>query len=252
MTGQKKIRTVIIDDEEPARNLIRRHLDHYPDIEVIEECVDGYEGARTITQEKPDLIFLDVQMPRINGFEMLELIEEKPVIIFSTAYHEYAIRAFEVAAADFLLKPYDRERFDQALVKALNLIRQGKPQKSVEALNRALRQSDAPLPRIVVRHKSEIIIIPVEHVMYINAQDDYVEIVSKEGKFLKKQTLGFYETRLPADKFIRIHRSTIVNISQIHRLELYAKNSYHLLLHDHTILPVSRTGMQRLKEKLHL
>ncbi|NOY37096.1 MAG: response regulator transcription factor [Chlorobi bacterium] len=246
------ITAIIIDDEQPAREVIRRFLKDYPGITILADCEDGFEGVRCILRNKPDLVFLDVQMPRVNGFEMLELLEEKPVIIFSTAYHEYAIRAFEVSAADFLLKPYSKERFAQAIEKALELIRSGKKQSSLDKLSGILRDSPEEIHRIVVKKRSGIFIIPVEEIYYLSAQDDYVEIITQEGSFLKKQTMNYYEKHLPAGQFFRIHRSHMINITQIHRIEPYAKNSFKLILHDGTSLPVSRSGMKELKKSLHL
>jgi two-component system, LytTR family, response regulator len=250
-TDKEQITTLIIDDEKPAREIIRRMLEAYPTVTILAECEDGFEGARAIINHKPDLVFLDVQMPRVNGFEMLELLEEKPVIIFSTAYQEYALQAFEVSAADFLLKPYDKTRFSQAVDKAMEMIRQGQKQASLTTLNDFLNKTTETLTRIVVKKRNGIFVIPVQQIRYLTAQDDYVEIITPDGTFLKKQTLGFYENRL-GDRFIRVHRSHLINIAEIHNIEPYSKHSFRLILHDGTALPVSRSGMQTLKKTLNL
>jgi len=243
-----KYRAVIIDDEKNAREIIRTFLHDFPDIECIGEGADGYEGARLTMDKHPDMIFLDVQMPRINGFEMLELLEEKPVVIFTTAYQEYALKAFEVNAVDFLLKPFSRERFRSALEKALDTIRRGTDREQVNRVVSYIQREYGTLRRIVVRKRTEIHIIPVDEIIWLQAQDDYVEIHTAKGSFLKKQTMGFYEKHLPHEQFVRVHRSYIVSLSGISRLEPYGKNTYLLFLHNGESVPVSRTGLKYLKQ----
>lgn len=245
------IRTIIIDDESLARDLIKAYLQKFDDIEVMQECGDGFQGLKAIQEYKPDLIFLDVQMPKISGFEMLELLEEPPVIIFSTAFDQYAIKAFEQNATDYLLKPYAEKRFDEAVEKAKSkLLAKGTAKEEVEKLQETRAESDESLDRIVVKTGSKIQILPLESISHFEAQDDYVAIHANEGKYLKLMRMKHLESRLPDDEFVRIHRSHIVNVKQIEKLELYEKDSYLLSLKTGSQLPVSRSGHGKLKEVL--
>jgi two-component system LytT family response regulator len=245
-------RAVIIDDEKNAREVIRTFLEEMPQVEVAGEAADGYEGARMILKERPDLVFLDVRMPRLDGFEMLELLDDKPAVIFTTAYHEHALKAFEVNATDFLLKPFPRERFLQAVEKALAAIRSGKGKEPVERVVSYVQQESGPLQRIVVKKQTQIIIIPLEEIRYLQAQDDYTGIHTGETSYLKKQTLSFYATHLPPDRFVRVHRSYIVAVGAVSRLEPYGKNTWRILLHDGEKIPVSRSGLKELKRVFRL
>ena len=204
------MKAIIIDDEPLARSIIREYLLAYPDIEVMEECSDGFAGLKAIQQHQPDLIFLDIQMPKINGFEMLELVDEPPMVVFATAFEEYAIKAFEAHAADYLLKPFSKERFDKAMKKILQ-----QQQHAALAVAQTALQSQAPANRIVVKDNGKIKIIPLPQIQYLEAADDYVKIVTAEGNFLKKKTMQFFEDSLPAQEFIRIHRSYIVSIRKV-------------------------------------
>ncbi|WP_462252068.1 LytR/AlgR family response regulator transcription factor [Ekhidna sp.] len=247
-----RIRTLIIDDEYLAREIIRGYLNNDDQIEIIGECDNGFEGYKLINELKPDLIFLDVMMPKLTGFEMLELIEQPPVIVFSTAYDEYAIKAFDQNAVDYLLKPYDETRFVEALSKAkakLNASGQ-----SVETINKVIEQhhdKTEVLSRVAVRTGAKINIVAVDKIKYLEAQDDYVKLYTEEGNHLKQQTMKFYESHLPQDDFLRIHRSYIVRLKEISRVELMGKDSHVVLLQDGTQLTVSRSGYTRLKEVLN-
>lgn len=246
---EKKYKVVIIDDESLARNIIKNCLDKFDNFEIIAECSNGFEGLKAIQELKPDLIFLDIQMPKITGFELLELLEEPPVIIFSTAYDQYALKAFEVNAVDYLLKPFSDERFADAIKKACFSLSNRK--EYVENINKFIEKKDEveeALNRIVVKKSSKILIIPVEKITHFEAQDDYVMIYSNEGKFLKQKTMKYFETHLDSNNFIRIHRSYILNVNFIKQIELYAKDSYKVILQDGTSLPVSIAGYQKLKE----
>ena len=248
----EKIRTVIIDDETPARELIRHYLKELDHIELIAECADGFSGLKTISMMKPDLVFLDIQMPRLTGIEMLEVLTEKPEIIFTTAYDQFAIRAFELNAADYLLKPFQKNRFLEAVNKAIEKIRSGTG-KNIPA-NQILSKNPEPSPpvnRIVVRKGNAINLIPVDEIHYIEAQDDYVMIYHSTGKALKQQTMKFYNENLPGEDFIRIHRSYIVKIQEIKRIEPYGKDNYVAILNSGDKLPVSRAGYKHLKEELN-
>lgn len=239
------MKAIIIDDEPLARLMVKEYLQSYPHITVAEECNDGFEGMKAIQHHQPDLIFLDIQMPKINGFEMLELIDHPPQVIFTTAFEEYAIKAFDAHAADYLLKPFSKERFDKAMQK-LTLQRVNATQAVVDM---AL-QTAAPNNRIVVKDNGKIKIIPVAQVQYLEAADDYVKIITADGSFLKKKTMQYFEDSLPPQEFIRIHRSYIISASQITRIDLHEKDSHLVLLTTGARLPVSKAGYAKLKEVL--
>ena len=239
---------IIIDDEPLARSIVKEYLQSYSDVNILAECNDGFEGLKAIQQYEPDLIFLDIQMPKINGFEMLELIEDPPSVIFTTAFDEYAIKAFESNAVDYLLKPFSKERFDKALQKFIN---QHKPfQQKTEAVLESAAQSPVQQNRIVVKDGSKIKIIPVSQILYLEAADDYVKIFTAEGSFLKKKTMSYFEQSLFLFQFVRIHRSYIVNTQLITRIDAYEKDSHLLLLSTGSKLPVSKAGYSKLKEVL--
>jgi two-component system, LytTR family, response regulator len=247
-----KIKALIIEDEAPAREIIKHYLKDYDNIELAGECQDGFSGLKSISEIKPDLVFLDVQMPKLTGFELLEVLDEKPQIIFTTAFDQYAIRAFELNAVDYLLKPFHKERFDEALKKAVLRLSLEKPRTDDEADKALLLpEPQGPINRIVVRKGNSINIIPVNQIKYVEAQDDYVMIYHATGKALKQQTMKFYDANLPKESFVRIHRSYIVKIEEINRLEPYTKDNYVAVLHSGDKLPVSRAGYKHLKEELN-
>ncbi|WP_316829804.1 LytR/AlgR family response regulator transcription factor [Pedobacter aquatilis] len=243
------IRTILIDDEPLARDIVKFYLSEHKEIEVIAECNDGFEGLKAITQHKPDLIFLDIQMPKISGFEMLELVEDKPAVIFTTAFDEYAIKAFEVNAVDYLLKPIDKNRFDLAIQKLPARLSQT---ENTEAVLDAASMSPAQNNRVVVKKDGVIKIIPVADINYLEADDDYVKLSTNEGAFYKNKTMAFFEQTLDAGQFIRIHRSYIINLAQVTKIELKEKDSYVVLLKSDIWLPVSKTGYVKLKAALGL
>ncbi|MFA5817778.1 MAG: LytTR family transcriptional regulator DNA-binding domain-containing protein [Bacteroidales bacterium] len=248
----KKLRTIIIEDEAPARELLKHYLKDYNEIEVIAECPDGFAGLKSISEMKPDLVFLDIQMPKLTGFEMLEVLEERPEIIFTTAYDQFAIKAFELNAVDYLLKPYHKERLKEAINKVVEKTGSGKSdQKSASQLLSKRPEQSSPVSRIVVRKANSINIIPVDQVRYVEAQDDYVMIYHSTGKALKQQTMKFYEDNLPKVDFVRIHRSYIVKVEEIKRIEPYGKDNHIAILHSGDKLPVSRAGYKHLKEELN-
>ncbi len=245
------IKTILIDDEKLGRELIKNYLKSYNDIEIIAECNNGFEAVKSINELKPDLIFLDVQMPKLTGFEMLELIDHIPQIIFSTAYDEFAIKAFEVNAVDYLLKPFALERFDEAVKKARERIRNNISQKSnFDKLSE--ETIDNQLRKIAVNKSGDIILINFEEILFLEAMDDYVQIVSEKGKFLKKKTMKFYEEYLPENEFLRIHRSFIVRLDKIKKLEKYDKENYKSILVDGSKLNVSRNGYNSLRAVLNI
>lgn len=244
------IKTLIVDDEHLAREIIHGYLNEDDQIEIIGECSNGFEGFKQINELKPDLVFLDVMMPKLTGFEMLELLENPPVIVFSTAYDEYAIKAFEQNAVDYLLKPYTQERFNEALGKAKTKIASdGQNQKAIQQVLEQQSEKET-LSRVAVRTGSKINIVAIDKIKYLEAQDDYVKLYTEEGNFLKQQTMKYYESHLPEDDFLRIHRSYIVRLKEINRVELMGKDTHVVLLNDGTQLSVSRSGYTRLKQIL--
>lgn len=245
------IKVLIIDDEKLARDIVKAYLKPHTNFHVIGECQNGFEGVKVIHDEKPDLIFLDIQMPKLTGFEMIELLEEPPVIVFSTAYDEFAIKAFENNAVDYLLKPYSQDRFDAAIEKATEKL-QGRDDNKMIVSNLVdeHRNSIDELDRIVIRLGSKIVILDLDTIDYFEAQDDYVAIYSQEQKYLKQVRMKFLESALPSDKFIRVHRSFIVAVNQIDKIEAYSKDSYLALLKTGAKVSVSRTGYQTLKQQL--
>jgi two-component system, LytTR family, response regulator len=242
----KKIRTIIVEDERLARELLKKYLHSIVEIELIGECQNGFEAVKKINTEKPDLIFLDIQMPKLNGFEMLELLEEAPVVIFTTAYNHYAIKAFEVNAIDYLLKPYTEERLKEAVERAFEKIK--KPVKEKKDL--PARFDGSYLDRIAIKDGTNIVIIPTDKVKYIEAQDDYVMIFTSEGKYLKQRTMKYYEENLNPADFVRIHRSYIAAVKEIKQIDLLEKETYQAILTDKKKLPVSKTGYDKIRELL--
>jgi two-component system LytT family response regulator len=248
----EKIRIAIIDDETPARELIKHYLKEVDSIEVIAECADGFSGLKSISAMKPDLVFLDIQMPRLTGIELVEVLTEKPEIIFTTAYDQFAIRAFELNAVDYLMKPFQKRRFLEAVKKAIDKIRSGAGNKEpASQLLSKKPESSSPINRIVVRKGNAINLIPVEQIRYVEAQDDYVMIYHSAGKALKQQTMKSCEDNLPKADFVRIHRSYIVKVEEIKRIEPYGKDNHVAILQSGDKLPVSRAGYKHLKEELN-
>ncbi|HEY9363666.1 MAG TPA: LytTR family transcriptional regulator DNA-binding domain-containing protein [Chitinophagaceae bacterium] len=238
-------KVIIIDDEPLARSIIKEYLQKHNNLQVMEECNNGFEGVKAIQQFSPDLIFLDIQMPKINGFEMLELLEQPPAVIFTTAFDEYAIKAFEAHAIDYLLKPFSQERFDKAIQKWQE------QQKFLKTNTKQFLESPALSPaqheRIVVKTGGKIKIIPIPEVQYFEAADDYVKIITREGTFLKNKTMSYFEDVLDAQQFVRCHRSYIINIQQVTRIDPYEKENQVAILKSGVKIPVSKSGYARLK-----
>ncbi len=243
---------VIVDDEAPARMVLREYLSAHPEVTVVAECGNGFEAVKAVSDHRPDLLFLDIQMPKLDGFEVLELLAgalDRTAVVFATAYDEFALRAFEVHAVDYLLKPYSQERFDEALARAR--VRFGRealisPPAGLAAEVRQARTAE----RVLIRDGAQVHVLPIETIDYVEAQDDYVAFHAGGKSYLKEQTLADAESTLEPSRFVRIHRSFIVNIERIARVELYAKDSRVAILRDGTKLPVSRTGYQRLNALL--
>jgi two-component system LytT family response regulator len=250
MTDEPTLGVVIVDDEAPARLLLREYLAGEPDCRLVAECANGFEAVRAVHELKPDLLLLDIQMPKLDGFEVLDVLGgEAPAVVFVTAHDEHALRAFEVHAVDYLLKPVSPERFTEALARARERRRRSEP-APVRQLAAAARPPGARLERVVVRDGARVHVIPVDKLDYAEAQDDYVRLVAQGAKHLKQQTLGELEAALDGRRFVRIHRSYLLNIERLARIELYAKDSRIAILHDGTKLPLSRAGYARVQELL--
>jgi two-component system LytT family response regulator len=243
---------LIVDDESLARDLLRHYLSKDERIELIGECSNGFEGVLAIQELNPDLVFLDIQMPKITGFEMLELVQDPPVIIFSTAYDQYAIRAFEANAIDYLLKPYPFERVVVALNKAAEKLNSKTAPLQINKLIETHDEEVGTLSRVVVKSGRKIQVIPVESILYIESQDDFVMIYCKEGHFMKQKTMKFFEEHLDPKQFVRIHRSYLLNISEIAELQQYEKESWLVLTKQGAKLKVSKAGYSNLKQLLKL
>jgi two-component system LytT family response regulator len=296
------IKAIIIDDEPLARLIVQEYLQAYPEITVVAECCDGFEGIKAIQLHHPDLLFLDIQMPKINGFEMLELVEEPPSVIFTTAFDEFAIRAFETHAVDYLLKPFNKQRFEKAIRKwmdqyALSRAAAGSgtpasgsgtshsgsasattgpvpneptaqdspdapdappgtsdaaPNSNTRALLETAGHSPLQQHRVVVKTGGKIKIIPVEDIHYLEASDDYVKIHTHNGAFLKNKTMSYFEQTLDSSQFVRTHRSYILNVQQVTRIDPYEKDSHLCILQSGAQVPVSKAGYVKLKAVLGL
>jgi len=248
VADEKRVQlALIVDDEEPARLALRADLSAIGGIRVVGECSNGFDAVRLIGELQPDVVLLDVQMPKLDGFEVLELVGPGVPVIFCTAHDQFALRAFEVHAVDYLLKPYSRDRLRDALERVRG--RQAAVAPQAAALRAAARPGQA-LERVVVRDGAQVHVIAVDKIDYVEAQDDYVAFRTAGRMLLKEQTLGDLEAQLDPRRFVRIHRSYLLNLDRLARVELYAKDSRMAILTDGTRLPVSRAGNQRLQDLL--
>jgi two-component system LytT family response regulator len=242
------IRVVIVDDEPLARQIVRDSLAADEEFEIVAECANGFEAVKAVSEHDPDVLFLDIQMPKLDGFEVLALLDRSPVVVFATAHDEYALRAFEVHALDYLLKPFSEERFRGVLQRVKNQLRMG-DRPALPALAAKLRNK--PLQRIVVRgEEGAIEVVAVARIDYVEADDDAILIATAGRKLRKQQPISELASELDPDRFVRIHRSYLLNIERLERVDLYAKDSRTALLRDGTRLPVSRAGYARLRELL--
>jgi two-component system LytT family response regulator len=247
------IRAIIIDDESLARELVVSYLDTEKDIEVLGQYSNGFEGLKAINELKPDLVFLDVQMPKLTGFELLELLDRSCNIVFTTAYNEYAIKAFEHNAIDYLLKPFSKDRFQSALTKAKERIGNASTNEDqIEKIKSHNDESDELINRVVVKSRNKIDVIAINKIKYFEAQDDYVMIYTNEGRYLKQKTMKYFESHLCSNEFCRIHRSYLVRIDQISQLQPYEKDNWVVILKSGESLKVSRNGFKLLKKKLEI
>ena len=246
----EKLKVILIEDEELARDLLKSYINDHAKIELIAECENGFDGVQKVNELKPDLVFLDIQMPKITGFEMLELLDHKPEIIFTTAYDQFALKAFDYSAVDYLLKPFSKERLMTAIDKVIDRFhKEDKTSGKLEKINEFRFKEN--LERVVVKDRHKINIIPVEKIRYIESLDDYVLIYTNEGRHMKQKTMKFFEANLNPKNFIRIHRSYIVQVDCIAEIQQYEKESYVVILKDKTKLKVSKSGYKKLKEVLH-
>jgi two-component system LytT family response regulator len=245
-----ELRVIVVDDEEPARRLLREYLEEVPDVSIVAECGNGFEAVKAVAEHDPDLMLLDIQMPKLDGFEVVELLERDLPIIFVTAHDEHALRAFEVHAVDYLLKPYGAERLAEALERARERIGRGEAPPPLEEVASTARSENADLERILVREGSDVRVIPCDSVDYIEARGDAVAIHAGGTAHLKAQRLSTIEQRLDPKRFIRVHRSYLLNLDRLRSIELYAKDSRIAILADGTKVPVSRSGYARLRELL--
>ena len=245
----EKLRIVIVDDEPLARAVLREYAAADPEIAIVADCANGFEAVKAVAEQKPDLVLLDVQMPKLDGFEVLELLGRDQAVVFVTAYDQYALRAFEVHAVDYLLKPYSQERFLEAMQRARERIR-AKAALPLEEIVRDAKPKTGPSERVLIRDGANVHVLPVDQIDYVEAQDDYVAFKSAGKAYLKDQTLAAVEATLNPSRFVRIHRSFILNVDRIAKVELYAKDSRMAILRDGTRLPVSRAGYARLSELL--
>ena len=245
-----ELRVILVDDEGPARRLLREYLEDTPGVLIVAECGNGFEAVKAVAEHDPDLMLLDIQMPKLDGFEVVELLERELPIIFITAHDEHALRAFEVHAVDYLLKPYSAARLGEAIERARDRIGRGDTLPSLDELVSAARPDGGDIERLLVREGSEVRVIPAEAVDYIEARDDAVAIHAGSETHLKAQRLSTLEERLDPKRFIRVHRSFILNIDRLRSIELYAKDSRIAILEDGTKVPVSRSGYSRLRELL--
>jgi two-component system LytT family response regulator len=240
------LRVVVVDDEEPARALLREYLGRAGGVEVVGECRNGFEAVKAVNDLRPDLLFLDIQMPKLNGFEVLELLGRDVAVVFATAFDEHAIRAFEVNAVDYILKPVSPERVKTALDRARERVIARAPMPVAE-IAAAARPAGQAATRIVVRQGPKVHVIPADRLDFAEAQDDYVSLRSEGKSYLKQQTLADLESSLDASRFVRIHRSYLLNLDRLARIDTEGGEPKAVVLHDGTRLPLSRSGYSRLK-----
>jgi len=248
----QSISTLIIDDEPLARELVKHYSTDFDVLDIIAECSDGFEALRQIQEHKPDLLFLDIQMPKLDGFELLEVLDYNPAIIFTTAFDQFAIKAFEMNAVDYLLKPFSKERFDSAVNKAIQRVSLEKTAQSMSLDNLKIhaQESRGMIDRVVTRLGSKVTVIPVDRIWYIESADDYVMIYSELGNHLKEKTMKYFEEHLPPNNYVRIHRGSIINLSQIAAIEPYTKDTHMVTLKCGAKLRASAEGYKKLRAML--
>ena len=252
MMSNQTIKVIVVDDEEPARKLIAKFLTENNNFEIIEQCSDGFSAVKKINELKPDLVFLDIQMPKLSGLEVLELLEESPMIVFITAFDEYAVKAFELNAIDYIMKPFSKKRFAETLEKVQRNISLNKNVKTDVQKIKKIAEKDKIIDRIAVSNRSNIEVLPVDSISLFEAMDDYVQIYSKKGKFLKNTTMKYLEEHLDNNMFLRIHRSFIVNLNCIERIERAEKNNFFIILKNKAVAKASKTRIKELRKRLQM
>lgn len=240
------MRLIVVDDEALARGVVREYLAGHGDIDIVAECANGFEAVKAIAELAPDLVILDIQMPKLDGFEVAELAGGKTRFIFATAFDQHALKAFEIHALDYLLKPFSQQRFDQALAHARASLATGPAQQKAVA-HAAADVRARPLDRLLIRDGAKVHVIPAEKIAYIEAQDDYVQVHAEGNAYLKNHTLAELEAQLEPGRFLRIHRSYLVNVEHVARIEQASKDSHCAILKDGSKLPVSRSGYQKIR-----
>ena len=251
MMTSNKLRAIIVEDESPARELVKAFLKSHENIELLTECSDGFSGVKAINENKPDLVFLDIQMPKLTGFEVLELLDEMPEIIFTTAFDQYAIKAFELSAVDYLMKPFSKRRFDEAIDKVYSRLHQKRESaENLHTLAKKVKEDTKEIERLFVKTGNKIDVVVVPDIIRIEALDDYVEIFTAEKKYVKKETMNFLEQSLPEKTFVRVHRSSIINVNHMKKMERYGKESYIVILKDGSKVNVSKSRTKELKQLL--
>lgn len=244
------MKALLVDDEDLARQVLRELLAAHPEVEIVGEAANGFAAVKMTEELEPDVLFLDIQMPKLSGFEVLELVGDSIAVVFVTAFDEYALKAFEVHAVDYLLKPVEPARLAEALERVRQRLATSKPGPDAAAVSQAARPPGRPLERVLIREEGKVHVLQAARIDFVEAQDDYLSFASQGKRFTKQQTLGDLEAQLDPQRFVRIHRSYLLNIDRIARLELYNKDSWLAILQDGTKLPVSRSGHARLKELL--
>ncbi len=244
------MKAIIIDDEILAIQIIKEYVQEISNIEIIGEYQNGFDGLKAIHELKPDLVFLDIQMPKLTGFEMLELVENMPIIIFTTAYEEYALKAFEKNATDYLLKPFSKSRFMQAVQKVQKQVLENATNVNIKGITEDVVSDEHPLNRVVVKELGKIFIVSVNDIYFITAADDYVVINTEKKEYVKNATMKFYEKNLPLSNFVRVHRSAIVNINFIKEIQAYNKDSHIIIMKNGKSVKTSRQGSIELKKNL--
>jgi two-component system LytT family response regulator len=252
MADAIRLRAIIVDDEMLARQIIREMLEHDPEVEVVAECINGREAVEAIQTYQPDLLFLDIQMPEVAGFEVLEALkgERLPIVIFVTAYDQYAVRAFDVHALDYLLKPFDRERFEMAISRAkaqLRRERNGELDRRIVALLEALKAEAKYVERLVIKNGGRVFFLETGEINWVEAEGNYVRLHTDKKAHLLRETISSLEEQLDPKKFLRVHRSTIVRIDSIRELQPWFHGEYHIILHNGTKLTLSRNYREQLQ-----
>ncbi len=255
MTEEVRLRAAVVDDEVLARQIIREMLADDPEVEIVVECVNGHEAIDAIQTHHPDLLFLDIQMPEVAGFEVLEALREErmPIVIFVTAYDQYAVRAFDFHALDYLLKPFDRERFNTALSRAKEQLRRernGELDKRILALLEAIRAEKKYVDRLVIKNGGRVSFLDADEVHWIEAEGNYVRLHVNNKSHLLRETISNLESQLDPRKFLRVHRSTIVRLDSIRELQPWFHGEYHIILHNGTKLTLSRNYREQLQAVL--